>query len=752
MSSVLHRIGRFSASRPWVVIGAWVAIAIVVVVAAGTVGGELEDSFEVPGLDSQVAVDLLSEAQSDQAGLTARLVATPAEEGATFFDSVAAREELAAVQRTVEALPSVLATSDLAGSLASGADGAVASGAVSADGRIALMTIQYPVLEELDKGDLSELKDAVASSSDGSALRIELGGDLFMNFEDPGGGSAELIGLLAAVVILLLAFGSIIAAGLPIGIALFGLGVGIASMSLIDYVVEIPSWAPDMATMIGLGVGIDYALFLVTRHREFLAEGLTIADSAGRAVATAGQAVIFAGGTVVIAILGLAVAGVPFMTAAGIATSIIVLIMVIASVTLLPAFLGLSGHWINRLGIHRRHGIGGDVGSGWQRWGRHVTSHAWPYAIGVTVLLLALSAPVLALQLGFPDEGTLPDSRTERAAYDLVADGFGPGLNGPLVVAVDLQDHPDVVGSLVEAITADPGIAAVESADVDEAAGVATIVAFPTTSPQDDATFATVQRLRSDVFPDALAGSTATAHVGGQTASFGDVADRVSQRLPWFIAAVVVLSVVLLMLVFRSVLVPIKAALLNLLSIGAAYGVLVMVFQWGWGKELIGLESTVPIVSFIPMFMFAVLFGLSMDYEVFLLSRVRENYVASGDNDAAVIGGIASTARVITSAALIMICVFGGFVLGDDPVIKMMGLGLAVAIFVDATIVRIVLVPATMKLMGAANWWLPGWLDRMLPTVDIDGEAGLPAREMEDIDGPSPDGAVTALDEPVLVS
>ncbi len=755
MSSVLYRIGRFSASRPWVMIGAWVAVALVVVVAAGTVGRELEDSFAVPGLDSQVAVDLLSEAQSDQAGLTARLVATPAEDGATFFDSAVAREELAAVQRTVDALPTVLATSDPAGALAAGTDAAVAGGAVSADGRVALMTIQYPVLEQLDKGDLAELKDAVAASSDGALLRIELGGDLFMNFEDPGGGSAELVGLLAAMVILLLAFGSIIAAGLPIGIALFGLGVGIASMSLIDYVVEIPSWAPDMATMIGLGVGIDYALFLITRHREFLADGLTVADAAGRAVATAGQAVIFAGGTVVIAILGLAVAGVPFMTAAGIATSIIVAMMVAASITLLPAFLGLSGHWINRLGIHRRHGIGGGVGSGWQRWGRHVTSHAWPYAVGVTVLLLALSAPVLALRLGFPDEGTLPDSRTERVAYDLVADGFGPGINGPLVVAVDLGadqgNGAAVVGRLSQAIAADAGIAAVAPADVDEAAGIATIVAFPTTSPQDDATFATVQRLRADVFPEVLADTSVTAHVGGQTASFGDVADRVSQRLPWFIAAVVVLSVLLLTLVFRSVLVPIKAALLNLLSIGAAYGVLVMVFQWGWGKELIGLESTVPIVSFIPMFMFAVLFGLSMDYEVFLLSRVREDYIATGDNDASVISGIASTARVITSAALIMICVFGGFVLGDDPVIKMMGLGLAVAIFVDATIVRIVLVPATMKLMGDANWWLPGWLDRILPTIDIEGEAGLPPRETEHIDAPLPDGAGTEIDEPVLV-
>jgi len=753
MSAVLYRIGRFSASRPWVLIGVWVTIAIVVVVAAGTAGSELEDSFEVPGLDSQVAVDLLSDAQSEQAGLTARLVATPVEDGATFFESAAARDQLVVVSTAIEALPTVIGTSDPAGALAAGPDAAVSSGEISADGRVALMTIQYPVIEELDAGDLDELKDAVAASSDGSQLRIELGGDLFQNFEDPGGGSAEMIGLLAAIVILLLAFGSIIAAGLPIGIALFGLGVGIASMSLIDYVVDIPSWAPDMATMIGLGVGIDYALLLVTRHREFLAEGLTVADAAGRAVATAGQAVIFAGGTVVIAILGLAVAGVPFMTAAGIATSIIVAMMVVASVTLLPAFLGLSGHWINRLGIHRRHGIGGGVGSGWQRWGRHVTGHAWPYAIGVTVLLLALSAPVLALRLGFPDEGTLPESRTERVAYDMIADGFGPGLNGPLVVAVDLAADGDasVVAPLSEAIAADPGIAAVAPADIDEGAGIATIVAFPTTSPQDDATFATVQRLRADVFPEVLTDTPVTAHVGGQTATFGDVANRVSQRLPWFIAAVVVLSVLLLTLVFRSVLVPIKAALLNLLSIGAAYGVLVMVFQWGWGKGLIGLETTVPIVSFIPMFMFAVLFGLSMDYEVFLLSRVREDYIATGDNDASVISGIASTARVITSAALIMISVFGGFVLGDDPTIKMMGLGLAVAIFVDATIVRIVLVPATMKLMGDANWWLPGWLDRILPTIDIEGESGLPERELEVADQPEPDESESVEEERVLV-
>jgi RND superfamily putative drug exporter len=540
------------------------------------------------------------------------------------------------------------------------------------------------------------------------------------------------MGLIAAVLILLVAFGSLIAMGLPIGMALFGLALGISSMSLITNLIDIPSWVPQLGSMIGLGIGIDYALFLVTRHREHLARGMSVEESVGRAVATAGQAVVFAGGTVVIAILGLAVAGVPFLTAAGVAISVIVLIMVVASVTLLPAFLGLAGHWINRLGLRRDTPTDhGTVGSGWKRWGEHVSKNAWAYVIGVTILLLALTAPVLDLRLGFPDEGNLPETRTERRAYDLVADGFGPGINGPLVIAVDIADDPGVVEPLIGAIKADPGVAAVAPAEMNAEAGVATLLAYPTTAPQDDATFETVKRLRADVFPPVLDESPARAHVGGQTASWADIGDRVSDRLPLFLAAVFLLSFLLLTVVFRSVLVPLKAALLNLLSVGAAYGVLVMVFQWGWGSGLIGLESTVPIVPFIPIFMFAIPFGLSMDYEVFLLSRVREHYLVTGDNDTAVIHGIASTARVITSAALIMISVFLGFVLGDDPATKMFGLGFATAIFVDATIVRMVLVPATMKLLGDANWWIPGWLDRVLPAIDIEGEAGLPEPEME---------------------
>ena len=585
--------------------------------------------------------------------------------------------------------------------------------------------------------DLERLLDTVADARVDSTLQVEAGGDLFFAFDEAETGASEMIGLLVAMIVLLVAFGSLIAMGLPIGMALFGLALGVSSMSLIAHLIEVPSWAPQIGSMIGLGVGIDYALFLVTRHREFLHRGLDVADAAGRAVATAGQAVIFAGGTVVIAILGLAVAGVPFMTAAGVAISVIVLIMVVASVTLLPAFLGVVGPWIDRLGIHRRHRTGA-VGAGWTRWGRHVADHAWSYAIGVTALLLALTAPVLSLNLGFPDDGTQPQSQTQRRAYDLVADGFGPGINGPLVIAVDISNDASVVDPLAVAVAADPGVASVAEPRIDLDSGVATMVVIPTTAPQGDATYETVQRLRAEVFPTVLAGRDASAHIGGSTANFGDVAGRVTDRLPAFIGAVIALSFVLLMFVFRSVVVPLKAALLNLLSIGAAYGVLVMVFQWGWGKDLIGLESTVPVVSFIPMFMFAILFGLSMDYEVFLLSRVREEYIATGDNDTAVIHGLATTARVITSAALIMISVFGGFVLGSDPTTKMFGLGLATAILVDATIVRIVLVPATMKLMGDANWWLPAWLDRILPSVDIDGGSHVPEPIVATVDDREP--------------
>ncbi len=728
MSNLLYRLGRFAAIHPWRVIALWLLAAVTIIGSSQAFGRTLEDAFDVPGLDSQTALDLLSEAQSDAAGLSTQIVATPTS-GESFFTSPDAQADLAELQAGAGELPNVVGTSDPSGALAAGPELAARSGAISPDGSVALIQVQYRQLEELSSEDFERLTEFLTETRDGSSLQIEARGELSQTFAEAETGTGEMIGLLAAVIILIVAFRSVIAMGLPIGIALFGLAIGITSMSLITYLIDIPSWAPEVGSMVGLGVGIDYALFLVTRHREHLADGMDIVESVGRSVATAGQAVVFAGGTVVIAILGLGFSGVSFMTAAGVATSAVVLIMVIASITLLPALLGLAGARIDKWTIGRSK-VSSEVSPGWTRWGTHVSKHAWPYAIGVTILLLALSAPVLGLQLGFPDDGSLPETRSERRAYDLVADGFGEGINGPLIVAVDLNTEgpgavagaTDLLEPLMAAITADPGVAAVAPPDINVDAGVASIFAFPTTSPQDEATLDTVKRLRADVFPAVLGDAAVSAHVGGPTASFADIGAKITSRLPLFISGVIALSFLLLMIVFRSILVPLKAAILNLLSIGAAYGVLVMVFQWGWGKELIGLETTVPIVSFIPMFMFAILFGLSMDYEVFLLSRVREEYLRTGDNDSSVIHGIASTARVITSAALIMISVFGGFVLGSDPAIKMFGLGLATAIFVDATIVRIVLVPATMKLMGDANWWLPAWLDRILPTLDL--EAG----------------------------
>ena len=710
ISQGLYRLGHFSTRRPWVVMGSWLVLAIVVVGAAGAFGKGFQDSFRVPGLDSQKANDLLSTAGTGQEGLTAQIVVTPLDEKATFLDSAQARSALAQVQAGAAALPNVVGISDPAGALTDGS--ATSSDVVSADGRVALLRVQYPTLDALTADDLANLKAFVDQASAGSVLRIEAGGDLYFSFAESAAGVGEAIGLLAAAIILFLAFGSLIATALPIGMAVFGLIIGISSMSLLARFMEVPSWGPILGVMIGLGVGIDYALIVVTRHRGYLAEGLDVRESVARATGTAGRSVVVAGGIVMVSVLGLAVAGVPFMTGGGVAVAIVVAFMVAISVTLLPALLGLSGHAINRFGMRRS--IETD-GHRWSTWIRHVTRHAGVYAVGVTVLLLALAAPALALRAGVPDDGALPADRTERQAYDLLAQGFGPGVNGPLIIAIDTAGDQAAVEQLRDAVTADAGVASVDASAIDERTGIASLVVIPATGPQDATTEQTVDRLRSDVIPEALDGSSARAYIGGRQVNFSDVGQRVNDRLPLFVGAVLALSFVLLMLIFRSVLVPLKAVVLNLLSIGAAYGVMVMVFQWGWGADLIGLTSTVPIVSFIPLFMFAILFGLSMDYEVFLLSRVREEYVLSGDNDESVVKGIASTGRVITSAALIMIAVFLGFVTGQDAATKMFGLGLATAIFVDATLVRMVLVPATMKLLGDANWWLPGWLDRRLP-------------------------------------
>ncbi|MFF0735706.1 MMPL family transporter [Streptomyces chartreusis] len=738
LSKALLRVGASAARHPWRVIAAWLIAATLAVLAAIAFGGRTADSMTAPGLDSQRAAELIERAGTGQEGMTAQVVVTPLDGGATFFDHGSARTALTRLQSEVERMPHVLGTSDPAGALDAGGDTAVRGGLVSADGRIAVVRVQYPDQSRLSAEDLDALVDLGDRLRAELPLRIEMGGSLFYAFSDPGGGVSELIGLLAAAAILFLAFGSLVAAALPIGMAVFGLTVGVATMTVLAGVTDVPTFAPVLGSMVGLGVGIDYALFVLARHREYLARGLDPHEAAGRAVATAGRPVVFAGGTVVVSILGLAVANVPFMTVGGVAVSIVVLIMVLASVTLLPAFLGAAGLRLARAGrigralrtrkparLARRRdtAAGAAPAAGWRRWIGHVSRHPVPYAVGAAGLLLTATLPVLGLRVGLPDDGSLPHSRTERRAYDLVAEGFGPGTNGPLVIAADLAGDPGVLDRLVGAVAADPGIASVAPTHIDRATGIATLVVFPTTSPQDKATADTVARLRTEVLPTAIGQGPARAHVGGAAASLSDVGQRTSERLPVLVATVLAMSFLLLMLVFRSILVPLKAVLLNLLSIGAAYGVMVAVFQWGWGGALIGLEATVPIVSFIPMFLFAILFGLSMDYEVFLLSRVREEYLRTGDNGTAIVEGVSGTARIITSAALIMVAVFLSFAVADDPSTKMFGLGLATAIFIDATVVRMVLVPATMTLLGRTNWWLPRWLDRMLPRgpVGTDG-------------------------------
>ncbi len=743
LSKGLLRLGASAARHPWRVIAAWLTAAALAVLAAIALGGRTADTMTAPGLDSEQAAHLIERAGTGQEGMTAQVVVTPLDSGATFLDHGGARTALARLQTEVRRLPHVLGTSDPAGALDAGGDTALRGGLVSADGRIAVVRVQYPDQNRLSAEDLDALVDLGDRLRAELPLHIEMGGDLFYAFSNPGGGASELIGILAAAAILFLAFGSLVAAALPIGMAVFGLTVGVATMTVLAGVTDVPTFAPVLGSMVGLGVGIDYALFVLARHRDYLARGLDPREAAGRAVATAGRPVVFAGGTVVVSILGMAVANVPFMTVGGLAVSIVVLTMVLASVTLLPAFLGIAGPRLARAGrigralrtrkpgrlvrrdavVRRDPAAGTTHAAGWRRWIGHVSRHPVPYAVGAAALLLTATLPVLGLRVGLPDDGSLPDSRTERRAYDLVAEGFGPGTNGPLVIAADPAGDPGVLDRLVATVAADPGIASVAPTHTDRASGIATFVVFPTTSPQDKATAATIARLRTDVLPAAIGDGPARAHVGGAAASLADVGQRTSQRLPVFVAAVLAMSFLLLMLVFRSILVPLKAVLLNLLSIGAAYGVMVAVFQWGWGGALIGLEATVPIVSFIPMFLFAILFGLSMDYEVFLLSRVREEYLRTGDNGTAIVEGIAGTARIITSAALIMVAVFLSFAVAEDPSTKMFGLGLATAIFIDATVVRMVLVPATMTLLGRANWWLPTWLDRMLPggRVGTDG-------------------------------
>jgi RND superfamily putative drug exporter len=705
---VVHHRGRVLLS----LIGFVVALGVL----AGTFGGEWANSFSIPGAESQRATDLLKERFPSQAGDTATIVV----QSESSVDDPVVKQKINDLLAEAATLPEV-------SGVVSPYDNPAA---ISADRTIAFATVNYEKQSsEIEVADAKKLLDLVDNSST-AGFRVEAGGAVTAQAEsvDPFGISA-IVGILAAIVILMIAFGSVIAMGLPIATALAGLIGSSLVVAILTRFVDLNEFTPAFGVMIGLGVGIDYALFVVTRFREGLATGLTVEDAVVRAIDTAGRAVVFAGTVVAIALLGLFAIGIPFVAALGLAAAVFVVLAVLVALTLLPVLLSYVGHRIDRWHIP---GLNASVHASetsmWYRWSLQIQRRPWPYLIVSAAILIAMALPFFDMRLGFSDEGNQPTSLHVRRAYDLMAEGFGPGFNGPFILAIERADGLDQahLDSLSDTLRQVNGVAAVAPARLNEDGTTAVVTVLPSSAPQDVETAKLVERLRNDVIPQAVDGTGMQVYVGGATAAFIDVDEKVQSRMPLFFTIVIGLSVVLLAAVFRSVVVPIKAALMNLLSIGATYGVLVAVFQWGWLNGPLGIDKTGPIDSFLPMMLFAILFGLSMDYEVFLLSRIREDYVRTRNSGEAVAHGLSVTARVIAAAAAIMVAVFLSFALGDDRIVKQFGLGLATAIFVDATIVRLILVPATMELLGDWNWWFPNWLDRLLPRLNVEG-SGVPA-------------------------
>lgn len=753
------RLGGRAFDRRGRVLIAWIVVLFAVFGSVGAIGASTESSFDTPDSESARGFEIL---QNDFGSAGSFLSGSIVFEAADGIDDPAVVAAMTSIFEAADEFDEVTVTSPYTPL-------GEQQGLVAAERNIAYATLAFT--DDTDElraseigGEINELVDETAVAG----LTVEVGGAALSEFEPP---ESELIGIAFAIVILIVAFGSVLAMGLPIGVALFGVGIGVGTITLLTNVMTIPDFATTLGAMIGLGVGIDYALFIVTRYREGTRAGLDKRTAVVTAIDTAGRAVVFAGATVVISLLGMFVMGLSFINGLATGAAVTVAITMVASVTLLPALIGFAGdrvevtRWrglimagaasLAVLGVGLGFPVIGLVGlivlvgtlvasffvpklrealpprqekdlrDTWSyRWSRFVQRRPWQMAIGVTVFLLVISVPVLGLRLGFGDESTFAEDTTTRQAYDLLAEGFGPGSNGPLLLTAEISDPSQIadVQGVVAALNDTPGVSQALGPIPSESQEAVLIRVVPDTGPQEEATSDLVNLLRDEVIPAASAGSDVDVLVTGSVASSIDFSTYLSERLPFFFLAVLSLSFLLLMMVFRSVLVPLKAVLMNLLSIGGAYGLVVAVFQWGWGVELFGTGSG-PIEPFLPMMLFAIVFGLSMDYEVFLLSRVKEEYDKTGDAVNSVADGLAATARVITAAAAIMVVVFGSFVLEDNRVIKMFGLGLASAVFLDATLVRMLLVPATMELLGEKNWWLPRWLDRILPTLNVEGDA-----------------------------
>jgi len=728
MNNLLERLGGFAARRHWVVIIAWLVILGGLLAAVKAFGGEYVNNYTVSGSDSAVGLDVLNSTFPQQGGFGGQIV-FHAKSGTVSAQQSAVNQAVTNVSK----LPNVIkAVSPFASSN---------SGAVSKDGTIAYASVGWNVNpDSLDSAYLDKLNNAVAPATK-AGLQVEYGGGAGEIGQHTSDLVSEIIGLSCALVLLLLMFGSVIAAAIPLLSAIFSVLAGLSLLGLLAAAVTFPTTAPTIATLLGLGVAVDYGLFLVARHREQLDSGMDVVTSAKQAAGTSGAAIVVAGCTVVVSILGLYLSGVAFVGSLGLAAAIVVVVTMLAALTLVPAFMGLVRGNVRALSARfraRRAGLSvreqaaqtaaatqeQHEHSAFARWGRMVSARPWPWAVLSVTVLIVLAIPLFSITLGQPDNGTNPTSDSSRRAYDLISQGFGVGVNGPLTVVVKLpnqssSDNNSLLSTMQSDISKTAGVASVTPAALNSAGTTAVFNVIPTTRPQATATSNLVTTLRDDVLPK----EHATSYVTGTTAGAVDFTSQLRSRLVWVILAVVVISFLLLTTAFRSVVIATKAAILNLLSIGAAYGVIVAIFEWGWGASLIGLHTTLPIPAYVPMLVFCIVFGLSMDYEVFLLSRVHEAWLGTGDPHRSVAIGIGATARVITTAAAIMIVVFTSFVLNPDPTVKMLAIGMAFAVLIDASLVRMILVPSIMSLLGEHAWWMPRWLEPIVPQLQLEGSA-----------------------------
>jgi RND superfamily putative drug exporter len=704
MASLLYRLGSWAFRRRRLVVAAWLAILVGVGALAAGIKGDTNDAFNVPGTESQRALDLLNEKFPGTGGATARIVFA-APKGHTL-DEKRYRD---VIDPTVELAQKVPQT-------VGGPDAFQKSAQLSKDKTIAFADLNFAVSVDKLKDSTKDALRKVAEPAEKAGLEVEFSGGV-ISTSGSGESSSEVIGLIVAAIVLLVTFGALAAACLPLITALTGVGIGMLAITALTGVITVNSSSPTVALMLGLAVGIDYALFIVSRHRQHLDQGLDPHESAARAVATAGSAVSFAGLTVVIALVGLLVVGIPFLNVMGLAAAGTVVIAVLIALTLLPALLGFAGA---KAGKRRKPLPAETFGS---KWGRLVTNHPIPAMLGVIAVLLVIAIPATGVRLALPDDSTKPKDTTERKSYDLLAKGFGPGFTGPLTIVIDLGKNPDPSDhqKVADALGDFPDVAAVSKPAINESGEVSIILVTPESAPAAQATKDLVSLIRKRG-REAEPKYHFKGYVTGTTAINIDTSDKLNSALPTFLVLVVGLALLLLMLVFRSILVPVKAAAGFLLTIAAALGIVTFIFQKGHLMSVLGVDSTAPIISFLPVLMIAILFGLAMDYEVFLVSRMREAYVHTRDGRRSVVTGFQASARVVTAAGIIMISVFGGFVLGDDIVIKSIGFALAFGVLADAFLVRMTLVPAVLALLGDRAWWLPRGLERRMPNLDIEGE------------------------------